>query len=160
MQDSYFDIDELGLDREWLAQPRLYYQAATDAANARKDLDVARTQLDAIRATVAKDVRSTPESYDLDKATVDAVKETVELADEVQEAIEATHEARLRLDLCSAAVVALDHRKKALENLVYLHGQNYYSQPRAKEGTKELVQDMKSQARKERKRKKKGKQAK
>jgi len=37
-------------------------------------------------------------------------------------------------DVLQAAVTALDHRKKALENLVYLHGQNYFSEPHARDG--------------------------
>ena len=33
------------------------------------------------------------------------------------------------MDMIQAAVIALDHRKSALERMVSLHGQNYFSTP-------------------------------
>jgi hypothetical protein len=39
-------------------------------------------------------------------------------------------------------VAALDHRKKALENLVYLHGQSYFSAPTAPRGMKDRMDEV------------------
>ena len=52
------------------------------------------------------------------------------LAEEYQYAQKLVFIAKHRVDVLSGAVTALDHRKKALENLVDLHGRNYFSTPR------------------------------
>jgi hypothetical protein len=50
--------------------------------------------------------------------------------------------AKDRVNKVEAVVTALDHRKKALENLVYLHGQSYFSAPTAPRGMKDRMDEV------------------
>lgn len=125
-----FEIDVNELDREWVGQPELFHTYAIQAADARLALDEAKAQLDITRAEIDKDIRDRPAHYDLEKVTETALLSVLLLQPMHQKAVRAVNKAKHDLDIVQAAVTALDHRKKALENLVFLHGQNYFSTPR------------------------------
>src|SRR5690606_19360446 len=78
-----------------------------------------------------KDIRSDPESFQLEKVTEKAVEATVPLHPKVAKARQSLIEAKHGADVLQAAVNALEHRKRALESLVQLYGMEYYSEPRA-----------------------------
>lgn len=130
-------IDEHQLDKEWVNQPRMYYKYAKMAADARMASDQAKSQLEVVEADVARSIRNEPGSYGLSKITENAIKETIPLQRDYQEALAKVIETRHHMDVVNAAVAALDHRKKALEKLVELHNASYYATPRSPSGTKE-----------------------
>jgi hypothetical protein len=141
-------IDELQLDTEWLKQPRLYYDWAIYYADAKRDLATQKQKLDVVKAELAREIRSDPVRYNLDKVTETTVPacvlEQLEYKDANRDYINAQH----RADVLGAAVAALEHRRRALENLVDLHGQNYFSQPRAhSDGGREALATMERQNR-------------
>lgn len=150
LSDRTFLIDKDRLDEEWLAQPELYYHYAVLQADARQELEEAKSDLELVKAELADSIRTDPADYGIDKVTVDAVKDAVIQQKEYKDALAYVNEKRHALDVLSAAVVALDHRKKSLENLVYLHGQNYFSTPRAIGADDE--EGMKNAAKRKRKR--------
>ena len=45
------------------------------------------------------------------------------------------------LDIARAASIALDHKKRALQNLVQLHGQNYFAGPKIPRTMKQIQED-------------------
>lgn len=130
-EPDFFLIDENELDREWIEQPKMYYRYAVRLADARRTHDQRKTEVDIAYAEAALRIRNNPGKYDLEKITDASVKEAIIRDDEYQSALEALNNARHEMDVLDAAVKALDHRKRALENLVELHGQNYFSTPRA-----------------------------
>jgi hypothetical protein len=78
--------------------------------------------------------RLDPESYDLSsRPNADAIKDTVVLEADVQEAVRELDQAKYNLDIASADVSAMVDRRKALERLVELLALDYYSErePRA-----------------------------
>jgi len=125
------EIDEFKLDEEWVGQPRLYHAWAERAAEATYALDQAKSMLELAKATVDRDVRDNPANYGLAKITESVVANTVVASKDYQDAVKLVNEARKHNNLMAAAVAALDHRKRALENLVSLHGRDYFSSPRA-----------------------------
>ena len=51
------------------------------------------------------------------------------------------------VDVVQAVVTTLDHRKRALESLVTLHGQDYYSTPRVKDAdARDIIDRVESDA--------------
>lgn len=130
-EPDFFAIDPNELDREWVRQPGLYHKYATDLADARREFEQAKTQLEIAAADVDSVIRSKPEKFGIEKVTEAAVKAAVLASREYKAATDAVHNARHAVDVLQAAVTTLDHRKKALENLVDLRLANYFSEPRA-----------------------------
>lgn len=138
-------IDEQALDLEWLRQPKLYFKWASAYAAAKRDVSEAKAELDVTKAEVAAEIRKDPGFYGC-KGTVDAVNECAMLQPEYKAALRKLHRMQYHQDVIGAAVSSLDHRKKALENLVDLHSQNYFSEPRAKPASREAVDNMERDA--------------
>ena len=139
-------IDENQLDREWLDQPRLYFSYAREEADARRDWDAAKNSLELIRAETDQTIRDDPSRYGLGKTTEATIASAVVIQQEYQDAQEKANQARHRFDVCHAMVVALDHRKRALEHLVTLFMANYFSKPKARQGTEEQMDKVEKRA--------------
>lgn len=134
-KDDYeFDprIDQNRLDWEWLRQAPMYHRAARKAADARKRVTEARATLDVVRAECASAIRNDPVKFDIGKLTESALAEAVlqqlEYKEAQQELVDAQHAA----DIAAAAVNSLDQKRRALADLVELHGRDYFSEPRAR----------------------------
>lgn len=141
--DSIFGIDKNVLDDEWLGQPKLYFRWAVELEDARADLEQSKSDFDLAKAEIDLKIRSHPDKYDLpDKTTENMIKATIPGTPEYKEAEDEYLEARHRVGVLQAAVTALDHRKKALENLVSLHGQKYFASPRASETTRDAMEEV------------------
>lgn len=128
---SFFNIDPNNLDKEWIEQPGLFFTWASKLADARRDHEDAKSELDVVRAELSRDIREDPETYGITKLTEAVVALVIPEQQEYIDAAKALSKARHRQDIYQAAVNALDHRKRALENLVDLHGQNYFAKPKA-----------------------------
>ena len=141
--ESVLNIDQNDLDREFCKQPRLYIKYATELADARLSLDENDVRLKTIKATLDSLIRSDPSAYNLpDKITETVIASTIIMQDEYTKAQRKVHTAQYKVNLLFAMVGALDHKKSALENLVKLHGQNYFSTPRSdSEGRERLEKE-------------------
>lgn len=142
LEDEFHEIDQYNLDAEWIRQPKLYWKYAKKLADARVELDRKKTAIDVLKAEIDKAIRKNPAKFGLEKITESAIVNVITERKEFQQATEEMHEAKHGVDILMAAVMTLDHRKRALENLVDLHGQNYFSEPRAKANGKEAVDKM------------------
>lgn len=127
--DKDIRIDESSLDMEWLDQPSLMMKYARNAAEMRKLMDLAKENLDVVRAEIDRDVRENPERFGITKITDAVVAATVLRDKEYQKASKEFIDARYALDIANAAVRSMDARKDALENLVRLHGLQYFAGP-------------------------------
>lgn len=125
-------IDENQLDKEWTQQPKTYYQYAEEVAKQQKKLDELKKEKEVIVAGLGLNIRQSPEKYDIVKVTESAVSAAIVLDTSNQLIEERIIEQKYVLDLAKGVLTALDHKKKALEKLVDLHGQNYFSTPRVK----------------------------
>lgn len=133
--NNEFTPDLSRLDEEWVNQSKLYYQYAERLANARRDYDRIKRDEELAVAELEMDIRKNPEKYDLPKVTESCIEKAVVLSKKYQRVHEKVIEAKHDVDVLAAAVSALDHKKKALENLTQLFLANYFSTPRAPKGS-------------------------
>lgn len=122
-------INEDSLDTEWLNQPRLTYKYSKVLANLEKAKDKAKENVDFVKATIDKDIRLNPEKYDITKITESVVMNAILLHSEYKEAMDLYLEAKFEMKVAFGVVNALQDKKVALENLVKLHGQQYFAGP-------------------------------
>lgn len=126
-------IDEANLDREWAGQADRYMEFAEHAAAASALVDELKDRLGVEEAEAEERIRNSND--DMKEA---AVKAAVLLDRRVRDAKAKLNATKKELALVRGAVDAMDHRKRALENLVQLHLSNYRSTPRIRdEGARE-----------------------
>ena len=129
-------IDKTRLDEEWIKQPKLYFKYASMLAETTREEQDAKAKRELVKSEIASRIRKNPTKYGLDKATEAAINSVMMKQTKYMEAQNYLLDLRLRIGILQATVNSLNHRKSALERLVSLHGQNYFSTPVAsdKEG--------------------------
>jgi len=130
--DTHFlDIDADTLDKALVEQPALFFKHSKRLADARLALDEAESAFDVTKAELSLMIRDFPKKFGLgDKVTEGSVNAVLSSHESCQKAQRKIHRCKHNVELLSSMVKALDHRKRALEKLVDLHGQNYFSSPR------------------------------
>lgn len=127
-------IDPDDLEREWVEQSDKYLEHAEDQAEAEFDVDEAEAKLDVVKAEAEEEVRSRPKKFGL-KAPVReaAVKLKVLLHPSVQKWKRIINRRKLKVRLLKAVCRALEHRKAALESLVYMGNGTEFAAPRTRD---------------------------
>lgn len=146
--NDILSIDETRLDEAWVHQPKLYFKYADQLAEARNRVDelkreeeLSKAELEEAKAQLDSAIRSEPERFGMSgKVTEGAIKSVMLLQPEYKDANDAYNEvqkksmeAKNEVRLLEALVSSLDQKKVALENLVRLHGQSYFSVPKAED---------------------------
>ena len=140
---SFLTIDENRLDEEWLGQPKLYFEWAKKAADARRDFDDAKNGLEVVKSEVSLEVRSDPEKFGVGTKLTEKIVDAVIMDDvRVAAAMQKVNDARHVFEIMAGAVSALDNRKTALVKLVDLRLSDYFSEPRASKESREGVEEM------------------
>lgn len=132
-------IDPMALDKEWLNQPNLYFHWAVKAADAKRKMDEAKAELEVEKASLMRLISLNPAEFGLAKGTDAMVTGAVLEQAEYKAALRGFNEAKHLAELYGVVLSTLDHRKRALENLVELHGMNYFSAPTARGEAGEAV---------------------
>ena len=127
------------LDVEWLAQPRLMMEYTQHAAEMRRDMDKAKEKVDVVRAELDQRIRQDPDEYDIDKITNPVVEAVIINQQEYKDATKEYLDTKYEHDVAQGVVRAFDQRKTALENLVKLHGQQYFAGPKVPRDLSEEV---------------------
>lgn len=122
-------IDETALDVEWLQQPVLMFRYAKLSINLKKQMDKQLEKINVIKAKIDKNIRSNPDKFGLTKITETIVANTILLQEDYINEHNIYIEKKYDYDLINVAVRALQDKKSALENLVKLHGQQYFAGP-------------------------------
>jgi hypothetical protein len=123
-------IDESALDVAWLEQSDKMRKMIQIQAQLKKEYDSAAERLSVVRAELDFNIRADPEKYDLPKVTENAVQSAIILNDAYRKVSEEVLEARYEYESAKGGVVAFEHRKSALENLVKLLLQGYFAGPK------------------------------
>jgi len=123
-------IDESSLDIEWLEQPNLMMKYSVNEADKERERDLSKERLDLIKADLDKEIREDPEYFGISKITETVVANVIISQDEYKDAYHEFLEIQHDYNIAKAAVRAFAQRKDALENLVRLHGQQYFAGPR------------------------------
>ncbi len=124
-------IDPEQLDVECVNQPTLFFKYAERAIEARGVAERLELALEVVRAETELRIRKRPEKYGLEKPTEAAVKAVLVTHPKVVEANEAWFNARTNAALLDKATVAMEIKKRMLESLITLHGQQYFAGPSA-----------------------------
>lgn len=143
MNESEIDLlhpDSLRLDQEWANQPRLRRKYGEDLAEAQREVAQAKADLDVVKADTDNLMRTTPEDFGLIKVTEPAIKAAILSHPRVKKAEQRVIDATYRVNMISASVNAIDHRKKALEKLVDLFLSDYFGSPRAPVAAREQIE--------------------
>lgn len=136
-----FELNPLKLDKHFLEQPKLVITYGIQLAEARDAMDRARSLLDVTRAEAEKEIQADPQKFDVTKTTVDAIKSAVERHEDVQMCVERLQRRKHDVDILQAMVNALEHRKRSLEGLVQLHGQQYFASPQSTPEFRKTVEE-------------------
>jgi hypothetical protein len=127
------EIDCDSLDVEWLDQPKLMKEYCRIEAEAARAEDLAKENLDFVRATIERAVRADPAQYGVTAGsrgiTEDSIKAAIQVHPQFQAASREHIDAKYEHGVAKGTARAFDQRKSALERLVQLHGQSYFSGP-------------------------------
>lgn len=129
---SDFDINQL--EKEWHRQPKLMEDIVSQLADAKRDWEEAKYEVELEEAACAQRIREKPEKYGLEKTTEAAIKEAVVLHPKMQKAKRALIDAVHRKDVLEGYARVLEHRKRALEKEVDLLLAGYFSGPKQPKG--------------------------
>ncbi len=140
MPELRLEIDPLRLADEWLGQPAQRQIWGEKLADAQLELDEAKTYLAVAQAEVDREIREDPGDYGLAKITEAAVSTAVTVHPAVKKAARQVNQAKHRVNVLQAAVEGLEHRKRALTQLVELHGQDYFATPKMPPGVRKRRQ--------------------
>ena len=146
LPQDVFDLNINKLDRHFLEQPKLVIVYGLKLAEARDAMDRAKANLEVSRAEAEQEILKDPEEFGLVKTTVDAIKSAVERHDEVRMAVERHQRRRHEVEVLQAMMTALEHRKRTLEALVQLHGQQYFSSPNVTREQREALEEQTKRA--------------
>ncbi len=147
-KDDFYELEESispdpdALDREWVKQPRLRMHYGRMLADAKMDLAKSKDALEVVEAELDQSMRMSPKKFGLEKITEGAIKAAILTQSEYQEASQELISNQHAVDIMTAAVAAVDHKKAALEDLVRLRLADYYSECRAPEGAREEMEEM------------------
>lgn len=128
--ESDIKIEEGCLDVEWIGQAELMLKYGKHAAEMKRNLDRAKEKLELTKSELDRAIRTSPEDFDLEKVTDKAIDALIPTLTEYKEASKEYLNAKFESDVAFAAVKAFEQRKDALENLVRLHGQQYFAGPK------------------------------
>jgi len=117
-------IDPNYLDAEFLNHSIRFMKYAQESAKANKAAKIAEENVKTVRSIIINEAKKSDVKYT--ESTLEAHYRT---HDDYIKAKDEWIEATFYADLCTNAVFAMQARKTALENLVRLHGQEYFSNP-------------------------------
>lgn len=139
---DFFEIDPNRLDEEWLRHPGLYHKHAIILANAREEYERKKADLEIIIAEIDRKIRLAPSDFGLEKITEAVVSNTVIIQPAYRTLQKEIIEAKHVVAVSEAAVSTMEHKKKALENIVQLRGMDYFSEPKARGPSRQEMEEV------------------
>ena len=137
-----FDIDITRLDEEWLMQPRMAHEVIDKYRASQAQLRRAKALFAKKEASVRLHIRRNPEKYELPvKTTEKMIDEVLQQQKRFQEAQADFFKAQDNVDRLHVNVESMETRKKALEHLVRLHGQDYFATPKITVGAEDKIKE-------------------
>lgn len=122
-------IDPGQLDIEAIRQAEVFFKWAERSVDAKAEADRNKLALDIQEASLAIKCRDHPEKFGLVKATEGAINAAVKTHPYYEEAYTKWLDSRANWQLLEKMVEAMEQRKRMLEILITLHGQEYFAGP-------------------------------
>ncbi len=118
-------VNRHDLEFEWVRQASTYHFYLVKHAEANQQREEDKDALDQVVARLYDEKRA-----DLgDKVTETAIKRAIEMEPEYRSVVEQAKQYDHKINLLSAAIKAMEHKKTVLENLTKLHLSNWYAEP-------------------------------
>ncbi len=127
MNESYLNIDPNNLDKDCCRLPKLTRQWGIELAMARRKTAEAKNKVKLVRAETRQAIRADPASFGIEKITVDAVDDALELYVTYQDAQRDLILMQEAEDVLDANIRAIRELSESLSNMTKLHGQMYWS---------------------------------
>lgn len=134
-------IDPSQLDVECVQQADTFFTWAEKLVEAKSEVEKRKQDLDAIESRLALKVRESPEQFGLEAKTEAAYKACVQTQKKFLDAEESLWEAKKRAAWLEQCVTTLEQKKRMLETLTTLHGQQYFAGPSVPRNLVEAWQD-------------------
>ncbi len=135
------ELDQHGLDFEWLRQSSLYLKYSVLYADLASYRDEAKEELQRIDAEIDLEIRADWNSFGFEtKPTEGAIRAVILQDDRHINASKAHINALREVNIVQGAKVALDHKKSALERLSTLYLSGYWADPRIPKEAKDEYQ--------------------
>lgn len=123
-------VDESALHLEWLEQADLTMKYIQYAAEAEHDRDEKKEKMEYEYARLEKDIRSDPESFELEKLTESVVNNAILREKSYEKASQAYIDAKFEARVARGAVDAIRDKKEALQELGRLVQIGYTAAPK------------------------------
>ena len=122
-------IDPGQLDVEAVQQAELYYKWSSKAVEAQSEMDKAELRVDLLEAELDLKCRERPEDFGLAKITEKGVETAVKRHGAYIDARKELLEAKRAFKMLEKAEKAMEQKKRMIEVLITLHGQQYFAGP-------------------------------
>ena len=129
------EIDRDSLDQEWLKQPQLYFRYAKLASDADAEMGKIKERLETTKAEQDGYIREKAKE-DGEKITEKIVESRIIAGKAYKYIFDQFNVAKHEVGIMRAAVMAMEQRKSALENLVKLYCAGYWAEPREPKDSK------------------------
>jgi hypothetical protein len=123
------EIDPNQLDVECVRQSDRLHHWAEQAVEAGYRMDRAKLKLEVTKARLEIQCRRKPADFGLAEAREKGIEAAVIAHEEYQDAYKAWLDARKEAKLLDAAVNSMESKRRMLEGLIKLHGQQYFAGP-------------------------------
>lgn len=123
------EIDPNELDVQAGLQGELFFKWADLSIEAQEEQDRAKLNLETAEADLFQKAKLDPDSFGITKATDASTSQAVRLQPKYLEASERLIQAKANAARLRAAVGAMEQKKRMIEILVTLHGQQYFAGP-------------------------------
>ena len=148
--EEAMEIDISALEEEWLSQPALAFKYGKNWAELQKELELAQEEIKLIRSELVEQATGDPEKYlDTAKATANIVE--AYYRNHKRHKAQKDKIVQLQFEANVAEIVKTEisiTRKRALENLVSLHGQQYFAGPSIPKTVEEIKASKKAKVNK------------
>lgn len=135
-------IDPDNLDKECIRLPTDYLKYAHRAAEARRDVEEFKCELDVVESELMAKVRMNPNNYGMEKPTDKGITAAVIALPKYTAALDKLNTAKHKADITQAVVWAIEAKKKCLSMMVELHGLGYFANVKVSRAGKEVIEDM------------------
>jgi hypothetical protein len=125
------EVDRYQLEVLWENQAKLYGKWSEESVKAADEVDRCKSKIKLLRDTLNKDVRLHPEKYGIEGTLREAaISSAIDTDQKVRELEGDLQDLVYQERIFKGVLVALDHKKKALEYLSQLFISGYYATPR------------------------------
>lgn len=138
------EIDINRLDQECVDHPKLYFEVSSALTDVREKYERFKLRLDIQVGELKLDIIRNPQAYEVEKTPEYVIDSLVNRDPRIIEIRKEMHKLKAEIDTLQAGVNSLEHKKRMIESLVTLHGNQYFASPRTSSAGMEEINNRKT----------------